>query len=219
RDPICARAEACIAFITMNPLQSLVVMRCEANEASADDTTCLTICLWVRSTIQSEMYHTHRDLWKPTLTSLLAERSLTNPDATLRRSAGQQVALGELSTKQGGGPTDVYHAVRRRKICVRMDSYDMDVTKWEGDKETLNATLASKRGTYPMSTFHNADLLNVEAVQHEHKRRILIADDDEPTRQMLAEFLEEEGYEVRLAEDGTQTLELASSFLPDLILL
>jgi len=70
-----------------------------------------------------------------------------------------------------------------------------------------------------MSTFHYPDLSNVEAAQHDHKRRILIADDDEPTRQMLAEFLEEEGYEVRLAEDGTQTLELASSFLPDLILL
>src|SRR5215813_5533910 len=70
-----------------------------------------------------------------------------------------------------------------------------------------------------MSTYHNADLSNIEAAQHEHKRRILIADDDEPTRQMLAEFLEEEGYEVRLAEDGTQTLETASSFLPDLILL
>src|SRR5262249_26296181 len=70
-----------------------------------------------------------------------------------------------------------------------------------------------------MSTIHNADLSSIEAAQLEHKRRILIADDDEPTRQMLAEFLEEEGYQIRVAEDGIQTLEAVSSFLPDLILL
>jgi DNA-binding response OmpR family regulator len=50
-------------------------------------------------------------------------------------------------------------------------------------------------------------------------RRILVADDDEPIRRMLAAWLAEEGYEVQLAADGRQALVAAASFSPDLILL
>jgi len=55
--------------------------------------------------------------------------------------------------------------------------------------------------------------------QQDHKRRILIADDDELTRRTLADYLEQEGYQVRVAADGRQALEAAADFLPDLILL
>ena len=50
-------------------------------------------------------------------------------------------------------------------------------------------------------------------------RRILIADDDEAVRRMLADYLTEEGYEVRIAADGKETLEVVSQFAPDLVLL
>src|SRR5262249_1076014 len=70
-----------------------------------------------------------------------------------------------------------------------------------------------------MPTSQNLNFTSVEPAQQDHKRRILIVDDDEATRLMLAEYLEEEGYQVRTAEDGAQTLEAVSSFLPDLILL
>lgn len=50
-------------------------------------------------------------------------------------------------------------------------------------------------------------------------RRILVADDDEPLRRMLGQCLEDEGYQVHLAANGKQALEVMSSFLPDLILL
>jgi DNA-binding response OmpR family regulator len=55
--------------------------------------------------------------------------------------------------------------------------------------------------------------------QQEHARRILIADDDEPTRRMLADYLGEEGYLVRAVADGKQALDAVSQFAPDLILL
>lgn len=64
------------------------------------------------------------------------------------------------------------------------------------------------------TTFSGMDKPHVD-----RKRRILIADDDEPTRRLLAQSLEEEGYQVQVAADGRQTLEIASNFLPDLILL
>jgi DNA-binding response OmpR family regulator len=59
----------------------------------------------------------------------------------------------------------------------------------------------------------------IEKSYADRKRRILIADDDEPMRRLLAESLEEEGYQVQVAADGRQALETASSFLPDLVLL
>jgi DNA-binding response OmpR family regulator len=70
-----------------------------------------------------------------------------------------------------------------------------------------------------MTNFQHSTLSGVDTTHVDRKRRVLIADDDEPMRRMLAESLEQEGYEVQMAGDGRQTLEVASSFLPDLILL
>ncbi len=57
------------------------------------------------------------------------------------------------------------------------------------------------------------------AAHPDHKRRILIADDDEPARRVLAEYLEQEGYLVEQAANGRQALAAMTSFLPDLIIL
>jgi DNA-binding response OmpR family regulator len=70
-----------------------------------------------------------------------------------------------------------------------------------------------------MANIQHTTLSGVEKPHLDRKRRILVADDDEPTRRLLAESLEEEGYHVQVAADGRQTLETASNFLPDLILL
>lgn len=70
-----------------------------------------------------------------------------------------------------------------------------------------------------MTNMQHTPASGVEKSYAERKRRILIADDDEPTRRLLAESLEEEGYQVQVAADGRQALETASSFLPDLVLL
>jgi DNA-binding response OmpR family regulator len=83
----------------------------------------------------------------------------------------------------------------------------------------LCTAIASKRGTSLMNTFQHNTASSIGAPQQDRRQRVLIAEDDEPTRRMLGDFLEQEGYQVQLAADGKQALELASSFLPDLILL
>src|SRR3990172_9034107 len=48
---------------------------------------------------------------------------------------------------------------------------------------------------------------------------VLIADDMKANRELLAEMLREEGYDIVLAEDGEKALEVLLTKLPDLALL
>ena len=50
------------------------------------------------------------------------------------------------------------------------------------------------------------------------KCRVLIVDDDEKVRALLAELSEIEGYEVAVAPDGGRALELVASFEPDVVI-
>lgn len=49
--------------------------------------------------------------------------------------------------------------------------------------------------------------------------RVLIADDDPSTRDILSRFLGEKGFEVDVASDGARALEAIKTFAPDIILL
>jgi DNA-binding response OmpR family regulator len=49
-------------------------------------------------------------------------------------------------------------------------------------------------------------------------KKILVAEDDEDTRQMMCRTLERQGFEVLTAEDGLKAYELALSLRPDLII-
>lgn len=51
------------------------------------------------------------------------------------------------------------------------------------------------------------------------KRQVLIADDDDDSRAMLAFLLEEEGWNVREARDGLEALEELVNQPPDLLIL
>jgi len=50
-------------------------------------------------------------------------------------------------------------------------------------------------------------------------RRVLIVDDSIDTANMMQLLLEREGFEVRTAYDGSEAIDVANSFLPDVILL
>jgi CheY-like chemotaxis protein len=51
------------------------------------------------------------------------------------------------------------------------------------------------------------------------KAKILVADDDAATRQMLELLLQDEGYEVLLARNGMEVVQQVESQAPDLVLL
>ncbi|MGH2672870.1 MAG: response regulator, partial [Actinomycetota bacterium] len=49
--------------------------------------------------------------------------------------------------------------------------------------------------------------------------RVLVVDDEPMVREVLARYLEQEGYAVDLAEDGEQALAAYEAATPDLVLL
>lgn len=51
------------------------------------------------------------------------------------------------------------------------------------------------------------------------KKRILLVEDDRVTADVVGQELEFLGYEVALAQNGAEAVQLASSFLPDLIVM
>ncbi|MBD2358273.1 response regulator [Tolypothrix sp. FACHB-123] len=51
------------------------------------------------------------------------------------------------------------------------------------------------------------------------KRKVLIADDDDDSREMLAFLLEDEGWEVKEARDGKEALATVVKDRPDLLIL
>ena len=51
------------------------------------------------------------------------------------------------------------------------------------------------------------------------RKRVLVVDDEESIRTVVADVLEDEGYDVSLAVDGTEALSSCRESCPDLILL
>ena len=49
--------------------------------------------------------------------------------------------------------------------------------------------------------------------------RVLIADDIQQNRELLEAYLADEGYEILMAADGQQTIQMVEQHQPDLILL
>jgi len=49
--------------------------------------------------------------------------------------------------------------------------------------------------------------------------RLLIADDNQQNRELLEAYLGDDGYEIAMACDGQETLDMVQSFSPDLVLL
>jgi CheY-like chemotaxis protein len=51
------------------------------------------------------------------------------------------------------------------------------------------------------------------------ERKLLVVDDDEDARRLIAAFLSDEGFEIRTASNGREALDLLAPFSPDLVIL
>src|SRR5512134_2315805 len=69
------------------------------------------------------------------------------------------------------------------------------------------------RGARPTSTLE--EVLSTET----STGRVLVVEDDAAIADVLRRALRQEGHEVRSAEDGVEALEVAESFVPDLVIL
>jgi CheY-like chemotaxis protein len=65
---------------------------------------------------------------------------------------------------------------------------------------------------------HLRESIGVKNWIHIMKKRILVVDDEQISRDGVAEVLTDEGYEVAVAADGQEAIALLPSFQPDLVL-
>lgn len=59
----------------------------------------------------------------------------------------------------------------------------------------------------------------MESSGYERPPRVLVVEDDDPIAQVLMRSLRLEGYDVRVAGDGLEALDVAAAFVPDLVIL
>ena len=116
---------------------------------------------------------------------------------------GGGLALGRLALLAGGGH------LRFRGFdgggpasCLADDG---------GRQPPLKLLSAARRAAGPTICLTMADF--------ERPPRVLVVEDDDAIAQVLMRSLRMEGYEVRVAEDGTVALDQAHGFLPDLVVL
>ncbi len=76
------------------------------------------------------------------------------------------------------------------------------------------------RSLKPLRIDHQADqMTNSSSDIDVSSSRVLIADDIQQNRELLEAYLADEGYEILMASDGQQTMQLVDKHQPDLILL
>jgi len=72
----------------------------------------------------------------------------------------------------------------------------------------------------PLRIDHQADQMSNSSSDIDvSSSRVLIADDIQQNRELLEAYLADEGYEILMASDGQQTMQLVDQHQPDLILL
>ena len=76
------------------------------------------------------------------------------------------------------------------------------------------------RSPKPLRIDHQADQMSNSSSDIDvSSSRVLIADDIQQNRELLEAYLADEGYEILMASDGQQTMQLVDQHQPDLILL
>jgi CheY-like chemotaxis protein len=94
-----------------------------------------------------------------------------------------------------------------RPICVR--SHQSDRVRPSNPEQRLLQGLAMEA---------SRPLVALQGQSDPARRRVLVVDDDAPSRRAVARLLEVEGYDARVAADGEEAAALVGSWQPHLVL-
>ena len=122
----------------------------------------------------------------------------------------QRFAQADSSTTRRFGGTGLGLAITRA-FC-RLLGGEIAVTSKCGEGSTFSIHI-------PANLPNQAVVPVTETMETGGKQLVLVIDDDASQRDLLAKFLEKEGFAVRTAADGLRGLELARTFRPRAILL
>ena len=120
----------------------------------------------------------------------------------------ERFTQADASTTRRFGGTGLGLAITR--AFAEMLGGAIAVESRDGEGTTFTLTLPAR--------FRGAEAEQAETVRN-GRVTILVVDDDAATRDLLARFLEREGFAVAVAEDGRRGLELARSLRPRAVLL
>ena len=132
----------------------------------------------------------------------------------------QPFTQADISTTRKYGGTGLGLTITQRFCKMLGGSIAVESTEGEGTtftisvpREVIQKTVRRKRPD--MLSLTSSGTLRVPTLAS----RVLVIDDDAAVREMIHRFLEKEGYEIEMAENGVEGLRLARECEPDVITL
>jgi type IV pilus assembly protein PilB len=143
---------------------------------------------------------------------LIARRAPEHEIRKAARAAGMRTLLEDGISKAARGLTTLDEVIRLAATDGAAEQ------KGEpGTSTTLEAAVATHKKADDLSSAHASAPQNGVAREPGGKQRVLVVEDSKTIAQVVKYFLELEGFEVLLAQDGTIGLEIAKSEQPNVI--
>ena len=136
-------------------------------------------------------------------------------DTGIGLSAEQQRQLFRVFTQADSSTTRTYGgaglglALTRRIALLMGGDVGVDSTPGRGSTFWISVRLSKEKGDFPVAGSVAAESSEARLLREHRGTRVLLAEDDEPTQEVMRLLLNGAGLLVDLAEDGAQAVELA----------
>ncbi len=186
-------------------------MPLDSEQLPLQQTLDMEIFSELRETI-GEAFHDMLRVFIEDLTAYLADLYASIRDNSLEMVPNIAHAIKGSAANIGAGKlADVSRHIESSGRSLDADSVRMLYNTAVAESQALIGLLRSELEGKPVE--------GAIQTRHGHTARILVADDDRSTRFVFRNILEEEGYEVIEADNGTTAIDLCAGDPPDLILM